>query len=406
LKVGQEEKMPKTLDILAGESREDIVSHPSASYIAVYFSHLNLREGDVVIVRAEDGSVSYKYTGLGRGNLGNAGGFFSSPIPGKSAIIEYYSAGPLSSEETSNTFGYTIDKYVRGAPIKTPLSICGDSDDSLPAKCYEGSNSSLPLAYERAQAVARLFINSTYLCTGWLVGSEGHLMTNNHCVSTEAGAAFVDVEFEGESASCTEECKVGLGCRGKIVATSTTLIATSKTRDYALLKLPADAPIAQYKYLKLRPSGPELGEEIYIPQHPRGWAKRIASVVDGGEKAVIKSLHGTTGCGENQVGYIADTQGGSSGSPVLSTEDNTVIALHHCGGCENTGVDITDVIADLKEKNIEIKDWLAPPSSKTPTPAPSKPQSKFCAFFNNKYACKATFFCNWDSSSKSCGRRW
>jgi V8-like Glu-specific endopeptidase len=40
------------------------------------------------------------------------------------------------------------------------------------------------------------------------------------------------------------------------------------------------------------------------------------------------------------VSYHCDTEGGSSGSPVISRETNRVIALHHFGGCPNSGVRI------------------------------------------------------------------
>ncbi|HKZ76466.1 MAG TPA: proprotein convertase P-domain-containing protein, partial [Actinomycetota bacterium] len=50
---------------------------------------------------------------------------------------------------------------------------------------------------------------------------------------------------------------------------------------------------------------------------------------------------------ELDVGYLCDTEGGSSGSPVLGYSDHKVIALHHCGGCANSGVQITGVIASL-----------------------------------------------------------
>jgi V8-like Glu-specific endopeptidase len=38
------------------------------------------------------------------------------------------------------------------------------------------------------------------------------------------------------------------------------------------------------------------------------------------------------------VSYYCDTDGGSSGSPVISRRTNEVIALHHFGGCPNSGV--------------------------------------------------------------------
>jgi len=40
----------------------------------------------------------------------------------------------------------------------------------------------------------------------------------------------------------------------------------------------------------------------------------------------------------SDVSYYCDTEGGSSGSPVLSRATNRVVALHHFGGCPNSGV--------------------------------------------------------------------
>ena len=38
------------------------------------------------------------------------------------------------------------------------------------------------------------------------------------------------------------------------------------------------------------------------------------------------------------LSYYCDTEGGSSGSPVISRATNKVVALHHFGGCPNSGV--------------------------------------------------------------------
>lgn len=46
----------------------------------------------------------------------------------------------------------------------------------------------------------------------------------------------------------------------------------------------------------------------------------------------------------SDVSYFCDTDGGSSGSPVISRRTDKVIALHHLGGCPNTGVRV-DLIA-------------------------------------------------------------
>ncbi|WP_181320148.1 hypothetical protein [Saccharothrix carnea] len=47
------------------------------------------------------------------------------------------------------------------------------------------------------------------------------------------------------------------------------------------------------------------------------------------------------------VSYRCDTEGGSSGSPVLSRRTHEVIGLRHCGGCPNQGVRIDLVVAQI-----------------------------------------------------------
>lgn len=348
LQVGTQEAL--NITVSAGLSRDDIVSYPDASYVAVHFSDFALPEGDIVVVRSPDSEVAHFYTGKGRDD---AGDFIATFIPGDTAVVQYFSA----SEGTAAAAGYKISGFSRGFPAtSTTESICG-VDNTSPAKCFQSGSTlynTLPSAYTRGRAVARLLIGGSSLCTGWLVGSGGHLMTNQHCITSASAAGQIDIEFNAESASCATECKTQLGCRGSVVATTSTFVASSVTYDYAVVRLPTTTPVSTYGYLQLRASGPLLNERIYIPQHPSGWAKRVAHIVDGGAAATITSLGRVTSCGSNEVGYNADTAGGASGSPVLSATDNRVVALHHCGGCQNTAVSVVDIIRDLNSKGVSI----------------------------------------------------
>ncbi|GLE00395.1 hypothetical protein PINS_up009152 [Pythium insidiosum] len=345
LQIGTTEALNITATV--GANREDFVSYPGASYISVKFRDFDLLEGDVVVVRSPDGSTGHVYTGKGRGDLGT---FVSSPIRGSTAIVEYFSLNADGAAKTPGKTSYHIDGFVRGFQAQAE-SICG-SDQTQPAKCFQGSTA-LPQAYNKAKAVARLFIGGSGLCTGWLIGSGGHVMTNEHCITSADDAAQVDIEFMAESDSCSNLCATAQGCPGTIVANSATFVTNNKDIDYALLKL-SPSVASTYGYLQFRASGPKTGEQIYIPQHPAGWAKRISATVDGGAAATIRFTGKTAQCGKNQVGYLADTQGGSSGSPVLGKTDNLVVALHHCGGCDNLAVDPRDVLKDLKAKGIAV----------------------------------------------------
>ncbi|RLN67887.1 hypothetical protein BBP00_00001317 [Phytophthora kernoviae] len=347
---------PLDINVTAGTSREDLISYEFASYIAVHFADFNLPDGDSVVLSSPDDNdtVSHTYTGLGRDQ---AGTFVASFISGNSITITYNSVGAARAGQ-----GYRITGYSRGYSTMLQESICGDGDQSLPAKCYApGANLSeeLPLSYTRAQAVARLLINGTYMCTGWLGGSEGHLFTNQHCFEQEDWVLTTDIEFEAESSSCSDECEIQMGCAGKIVATTSTFITSSDDIDYSVIKLPDCVDLSPYGYLQMREDGPVLNESIYVPQHPGGYAKRIVSTVDNGDNTTIRSVKEDGECGKDQVGHDADTEGGSSGSPLIASSDNLVVAIHHCGGCTNTAVDVRTVLTDLAAKNISIQDLVA-----------------------------------------------
>lgn len=240
---------------------------------------------------------------------------------------------PMKSPNDLMFFGPTTDgqrSHVR--------SICGDKDNSVEAKCHVTSD---PVVYQTSKAALRIQRNGFAHCTGWLVGDEGHVLTNWHCVSSQSEADELKFEAMAEGESCETSCTSSLSCPGTFIHSEPlTFIKTggSIENDYTLLQLPqADRAnaVAKYGFLKLRPSGPIRGERIYIPQHPRGYGKRIA-MKDGDDdwaKVMRVNTGNFNGCGKGQVAYKADTQGGSSGSPVIAVSDNAVIAIHHCGGC-------------------------------------------------------------------------
>lgn len=369
----------------------DEIVYPEATYIAVHFERMELADGDYVIVRSEDGLQQWTYTRFGRHDLGvSEAGFFATHLKGDTAVIELYASGG------SSAFGYLVDKFGRGysdqeieefwamglgekmnlaQPASWGRSIC-TTDDTQEAKCYQSSD---PEAYETGRAVARLIKNGSAHCTGWLIGNEGHLMTNEHCITSQAELNNIDVEFMAEGADCATNCASSLACPGTIEASGGTFVTDNADMDYALV-IPdtatgtgTDLPVT-YGYMKLRQLGAVLDERLYVVQHPAGWGKRLAMEssypappdnVDGLAHVVSLTEPACTGATSyDDVGYWADTQGGSSGSPVLGYSDHKVIALHHCRGSNscttgnpgnddpNRGVPIQEVIADLNAQGL------------------------------------------------------
>lgn len=376
------------------------IFHPEATYIALHFSRFDLAPGDFVIVRSPDSTQYWEYRDQGRKGLGlDPDGFFATQIKGEIAIIELYAQG------VGTGYGFDVDFYGRGysdgelrelwdmglgerlnlaEPGGEHRSIC-TADDTEEIKCYQASE---PEVYEESRAVVRLLINGNAHCTGWLIGCDGHVMTNEHCIGSQSQLNSITFEFMAEGNDCSMNCGSSLACSGTIEAAGGTLIQVNAALDFALV-IPdtstansTDLP-ATYGFMQLRETGPVLDEQIYIPQHPAGWGKRVAflsSYPGDGGIARINSLN-EVACsgGPGDVGYWADTQGGSSGSPVLGYADHRVVALHHCRGSAfctsgngssddpNRGVPITAVIESLGSNlpNCAICPEVAPASSLT-----------------------------------------
>jgi len=341
-------------------SRE--IYHPGASFVSPHFSRFELAEGDYVIVRSPDFSRSWRYEGFGkkdRGKQGN-GGFWGIHITGERAVIELWAKGPAGA------FGFAIDHYGRGFTAAemgledgSPEALCTD-DDKENAVCYKTSE---PAMYEEARGAVRLLIRkglNSFLCTGWLLGDEGHMMTNEHCITSQTEADDTDYEFMAEGATCETDCPQ-LGCDGTIAATDGTLVQDSEPLDFALILLPGN-PSSTYGFMQLRDTGAVLEERIYSPQHPGGRGKELAVFSTYSENPSgfneVDSLT-EAGCSgpDDDVGYFMDTEGGSSGSAVLGYSDNLVVALHHCRGgnsCDgfafddpNRGVAVPLIITSL-----------------------------------------------------------
>ncbi len=321
---------------------------PGATYIKVHVAEFNLPEGISLELSNADGSEAYRYgshlldvhtVDATQGEDGRSA-FGLMSLQGDRAILRL--AG-TAREPWTTRHGVRVVRYDTGLPQKvidervtvaaqepgTPQAICRGNDLKA-AICLAGSD---PQAFQGARPVARLLINGTSLCTAWRVGSDNRMFTNNHCFDSAAGVAATEVWFNYQADACggsrvAAVTKVGGG----------SLLKTDKALDYSLFTVRNFDRIAGFGHLRLDVRQPRQGQPIFIPQHPRGRLKEIAATSDaqGGGHC---TLLGTSVNGGKDVSYSCDTQGGSSGSPVVSRESNAVIALHHLGwsNCTNSG---------------------------------------------------------------------
>ena len=168
--------------------------------------------------------------------------------------------------------------------------------------------------------VSRNNPNRGWICTGFLVGPD-LFMTNHHCIHDNFGLLpitgariFMDY-YQDLDVDPT---------RGGLTARVTEILRMDGPKDYALLRL--DSPIGNtYGWLELdTETRPNTSQSVKLISHPDGKSKEI---VRRNSEIVNPSDYDVNA--PHLLGYLADSEGGSSGSPVFLREGTGVIAIHH-----------------------------------------------------------------------------
>jgi subtilisin-like proprotein convertase family protein len=341
---------PSAPGLQAARVWTDHYFHPDAKYLVFQFAEFDLAPGDWIEVRDPSGQQVHVYSGKGFKDKG--GDFISKMILGPEAYIDLYSRNPGNDH-----YGYRIDRITRGysdlelgAMYGGPEAICG-VDDKEDAACYEAT---FPDVYDHARSVVRIVMDGSALCTGWLVSCENHLITNNHCTwddsdfDTQGELDRMEFQFMYEDASCG-----GGGASVEYSFMGGTWLEHDHDLDYTLIQAPAgENPAATYGWLLIDYRLADIDETMYIVGHPSGRPKEISlyssHTSDQDNPDGFCEVYSTdepvcVGGSVPEIGYFCDTEGGNSGSPVLSRETNKVIALHHCANCPNRGLRIQNI---------------------------------------------------------------
>lgn len=358
---------PQQRQLLSTERRvEHRLQQAGASFIKVHFQQLKLPVGAYVQVSSTDGSEQYRYDGRGTAHAtfnpatGEDGRqqFAAMSISGDAALVTLVlPAGVVWLDQHQ----LLIDKFFAGrhladalAPEQNPgtQSTCG-INERRDAVCYASSHAS---AFDRSRPVARLLIGGSGLCTGWRVGKNNHLLTNNHCVGTAGELSSTEVWFNYQNTQCGKSSGATV-----VKVTGNQLFRTDYNLDYTLFSVNDFARISSFGHLGLTVRQPQQGESIFIPQHGAGNPKELAMFSDQNNSGVCEiDIAVTAGrAAGTDTGYYCDTIGGSSGSPVIAAQTNNAIALHHFGGCTNQGVLISKIwpqIADVFNQQVPTGD--------------------------------------------------
>ncbi|RLN93922.1 hypothetical protein BBJ28_00005352 [Nothophytophthora sp. Chile5] len=320
------------------------ITQDKASALWLHFSSIDLASGAQLLVSALDGSASQTLES-------QTSGVATKPISGNGVTLQFVPPTDGCNTSTSSMLldavGYENSEVTQ--VTNEEREICGAKDTMKNVVCFASGSDADKAMVNRAKAVMRTQRtrddNAIVTCTAWLWGNQGHIVTNNHCFSSQEMVDAATFEFDVQTTGCDDSCTFATCPVGKTLAgkDNVKFIKADSGLDYAVLQITADAAsfVSAYAYLQVRSSAPSQGEEIYIPQQPKGAAKKIAKTDndDDSEAATVQDTdHTVTVSGvtySHLIAYAADTDEGSSGSPVLSRADNTVVGLHRIGDCDN-----------------------------------------------------------------------
>lgn len=206
-----------------------------------------------------------------------------------------------------------------------------------------------------ANSVSRIiFRNGSARGTGFLV-SDRLLLTNNHVIPDADTARRLIAEFRyeipfGQSTASPIRFEFDpdtLFITDEIDDLDFTLVAIGRAQT-------TGAHLAEFGSCPLSDSAAKhsVGEPVNVVQHP-----------DGDYKQVVVRESRILHRGDSVLHYLADTEAGSSGSPVFNDEWQ-VVALHHWGGPHrqqtlngqplrtdvNEGIRISAIVAELRSR--------------------------------------------------------
>jgi hypothetical protein len=271
--------------------------------------------------------------------------FWTHSVSGAEALVQLRMRGPVSQGDL-HRLGFVVadvahidDASLRGGgPDAQPAAgFC-----SYNAPCVESGECAGPAWDDVRNAVAHIrFVSGpyVYICSGGLVADSDaassipYFLTANHCISRAGEASSMEAyfRFRAETLNCSSTTGCTTGPPASVPRTrGATIVSSSKTSDYTLLRLSEAAPGGSY-FLgwSTAPVANSNGVQLFRFSHPLGAPQAYSEHVVDTSKVT---------CGSWPRGgwiYSKDargaTEGGSSGSPVVNGSKQIVGQLS--GAC-------------------------------------------------------------------------
>jgi V8-like Glu-specific endopeptidase len=313
------------------------------------------------------------------------------PVSSRGATVarELFQVTELGHMGDRYSFGFSGDK-----------AFCSWNDTCIiNAEC-----ASIPGAVQVIQdAVAYLLYSAqggTYLCTGGLLNDTGstqtpYLLTANHCFSNQTSASSLEAYFQW-TVSCGSSCGSQFFPPGSVPRTvGSTLLASDSGSDFTLVELDQSAPAGSaFLGWTTADVANANGTNLYRVSHPAGSPQAYSEHQVNTSAGTCRTL--PRGDFIYSDATLADTEGGSSGSPVVNGSAQVVGQLFGaCGASPSTTCDGDDSTVDgaFAVTYSSVAQWLDPGGGPTCAPkGDSCTQDSDCC--SNK--------CKGPSGSKTC----
>jgi hypothetical protein len=301
----------------------EAVSQPNVGAIRIHFTIVDSGTPGVWAVRVGTGARQWDYV-----PVAGETEFWSDEMPGDNATVS------VISTTAKPGMKLTMDRTAGSQQPTVPKSV------TIPDERQPWATVQEPFLTLGRSVVRLRFVDDVkkkvFVCTGWIVFDSQHMLTNNHCINSDAEmrSALADVDFDQ-------------GVTPLRSVRFRRLLMTDGRLDFSLLELeqPLNRPALSLG------GAIAANQPLAVIEHPAGEPKQLS---EKGCSVGLTSVAGVT-LDKTDFEHLCDTLGGSSGSPVFDRATLRVVGLHHLGFLEgdksvNRAVVIPDVVNAIRAK--------------------------------------------------------
>ncbi len=318
---------------------------PGATGVRLYLTALDLPKGAELYVYGRHGHAFGPYTD-------KQGSFWTHTVAGDEIVLQLHL--PLDAPAAKHAFRvesltHMGNNYEFGySPQK---AFCSWNDSCiLNAECENIPNGVAPVQ----DGVAYLIFSApggTFICTGGLLNDTANsgtpfLLTANHCISSQSSASSLEAYFQW-TVGCGASCGSQFNPPGSVPRTlGANLLAGSSNTDFTLMQLDQAAPAGStFLGWTTAAVANSAGTNLYRVSHPSGSPQAYSEQDVNTTAGTCSTL--PRGNFIYSDATLGDTEGGSSGSPVVNGSGQVVGQLFGaCGASPSTTCDGDDRTVD------------------------------------------------------------